>query len=76
MRVVNGHLEDPTEFIPGSLIHTSKDTVVTRVDDTTYDITLTRKNSAGKPKTHKIRVKDFDFHMLNKENYMELVENE
>jgi hypothetical protein len=76
MRTINGHIENPQDFITGSLIHIGKLVKVTRVDDTTYDLQATRKNSSGKEKTHRIRVKDFDFHMLNKENFMELVENE
>lgn len=76
LRTVNGHLENKQDFIKGSLVHAGSDTKVERVDDITYDIQTTRKSNGGKLKTHKIRVTGFDFHMLNKENYLELIDGE
>jgi hypothetical protein len=76
LKIVNGGLENPEDFINGRLIHVTSTFVATRVDDTTYDIFAQVANKTQHKRYHKIRVTDFDFHMLNKQNYLELVGNE
>jgi hypothetical protein len=76
LRTVNGHLENPQDFITGALIHAAPDLKVERVDDITYDVSSTVTNGNKKARTHQIRLTGFDFHVLNKQNFMELIENE
>jgi hypothetical protein len=65
-RIVNGHLENVEQYIPWNLIHAGEQTFVERVTDTEYKIILKQN------KTEYIIVKDTDFHMMNKNNFMEL----
>ena len=71
LRTVNGHLESEQDFITGRLIHAGQTVKVERVDDTTYevsgDITINERL-----KRQYIQLKDFDFHVLDKEMFMRL----
>ena len=67
-RLVNGHFEDKSMYIPWSLTHIQKEVTVYRVDDTSY--LLMRKN--GKRNEY-ITVKDIDFHCLGKQTFMDLI---
>jgi hypothetical protein len=71
LRTVNGHLELPQDFIIGRLIHAGLKTRVNRVNDTTYDI-INEVEVNGTIKQQCIKIKDFDFHLLRKDNFMEL----
>jgi hypothetical protein len=72
LRTVNGHLEYDGDFITGELTHVGENVLVDRIDDTSYrvlsDITIN-----GRKRRQYIKIKDFDFHMLNKNNFMSLV---
>lgn len=65
-RIVNGHLDDPSDYIPWNLTHVNKQFKVVKNSDTGYTI------YSANPKLECIKIKDFDFHMMNKENFMEL----
>lgn len=65
-RIINGHTDEPTDFIPWNLTHVNKRFKVIKDADTEYRI------YTDSPKLEYIKVKDFDFHMLNKDNFMEL----
>ena len=71
LRTVNGHVAPSEDFINGRLIHAGEQLKVERIDDTTYnissDITIN-----GRIKRQYIKLKDFDFHMLDKSNFMEI----
>lgn len=68
LRTVNGQVENKSDSIPWKLLHVpSTDTTVTREDDTVYRIS---KHGEGR-QTH-IIVKNTDFHMINKQNFMEI----
>lgn len=72
LRIVNGHLDNPKDFMPWNLVHVAKNTVVYRESDTSYVVVYDNwKNN--KIKKEFIVVKDMDFHMLNKTNFMELI---
>jgi hypothetical protein len=76
LHTVNGHIENPADFIPGELQHISGDLITAeRVDDTTYNI-MHEAEVRGRLKKTAITIKDVDFHMLNKINYMSLVYDE
>lgn len=70
--IVNGHTENPNDYIPWNLVHLDKEVTAYRDDETKY--TLVRQITVrGRTKTEYIVIKDTDFHMLDKQNFMELV---
>lgn len=70
--IVNGHTENPQDYIPWNLVHLDKMVTAYKDSDTMY--TLVREvNTRGKTKTEYSIIKDTDFHLLSKENFMELV---
>jgi hypothetical protein len=72
VRTVNGHIDNKKDAITGRLIHAGHDIWVERVDDTTYDISSDIEIN-GRSRRQYIRIKDFDFHMLSKTNFMRLI---
>jgi len=71
LRTVNGHLEHDSDFIQGKLIHAGEDISIDRIDDTTYKVSSDTIVN-GKNRRQYIQVKDFDFHMISKENFMRI----
>jgi hypothetical protein len=72
LRTVNGHLDNHEDSITGKLIHVDNNVTVERVDDVTYNV----KSDViinGNTRQQYIKVKDYDFHLLNKNNFMELM---
>lgn len=69
LRAVNGHIEQREDYLQWSLLHVGLDTAIHRVADTEY--VAVRKN---KPRSDYVILRDLDFHMLNKSNYMELID--
>lgn len=67
-RIVNGQLENKQDYIPWSLPHVSNDVKVYKNNDTQFNTEYTLL----KEKQYLI-VKDIDFHMMGKTNFMELV---
>lgn len=76
-RIVNGHYEDTNNYIPWSLTHIATDVKVYRntlnLFNTDYTVMCDR-NIRGKVKTEYCIVKDTDFHIMDKNTYMELVD--
>lgn len=69
-KTVNGHIQPREDFIPWPLVHVSNELHVDRDADTRYTV----KFMHGQPaKAGYIQVKDMDFHMLGKKNFLELV---
>jgi hypothetical protein len=77
LRTVNGHLELEEDFIPGNLIHVDRDIKVNSIgnSDTRYRMIKSGKNTPTK-RANFIVVDDFDFHMMNKTNFLELLGDE
>jgi hypothetical protein len=76
LRIINGQLEDPNHYIPWTLTHVPKEVKVKANKSLEFntDYTLFYDNTQRfKVKKEYINVKDMDFHMMNKENFMELV---
>jgi hypothetical protein len=74
LRAVNGHTERSQDFMRAPLYHVDTRSVVTRLTeegDTSYRITK-EVTIAGKSKQIYIKVKDFDFHVLDKVNFLEI----
>jgi hypothetical protein len=71
LRTVNGHLDNKQDSITGRLIHVGNKVKVERVDDVTYSI-KSDMTVSGRTRQQYIKIKDYDFHMLSKENFMEI----
>jgi hypothetical protein len=71
LRTVNGHIDNKQDAITGRLIHASKSVVVDRIDDTTYKVSSDIVINDSTRKQY-IQLKDYDFHMIDKNNFMEL----
>jgi len=74
-RILNGHLENQSSYIPWNLVHIGKNTRVihtkenyNKIKDTDYVVEYDAWKR-GKVKKEYITIKDMDFHMLNKENF-------
>jgi hypothetical protein len=65
-RILNGHLEDKSSFIPWNLLHIGEKTYVEKLSETNYKVIL------KEDKSKYILIKDIDFHMLNKDNFIEM----
>ena len=75
-RIVNGHLTTKEDVIPWNLLHVGKNTLVYRNNDDEYnnEYTVMFDNwNRGKIRKEYITIKDTDFHVMNKENFMELI---
>jgi len=75
-RIVNGHLEQHSDYLPWNLVHIGQNTTVYRDsnDEFNTQYTVIYDNwMRGKIKKEYLTIKDMDFHMLNKKNYMELI---
>jgi hypothetical protein len=75
-RIVNGHLEQKSDYLPWDLVHIGQNTTVYRDTDDEFNTkyTVIYDNwQRGKIKKEYLSIKDMDFHMLNKKNYMELI---
>lgn len=68
LKTVNGHLEQQQDYIPWNLLHVSNRVKVYRETETQYVL----MSETDKKKNVYIRIKDIDFHMLSKTNYLEL----
>jgi hypothetical protein len=78
LRIANGHTYLPGDIIPWNLLHVGKNTTVYKDNsdmlDTEYTI-LFDNWQKGKIRKEYIKVKDIDFHIMNKENFVELMKN-
>ena len=76
LRMVNGQTEDPKHYIPWTLTHVPKDVTVTANNNHPFNTSYTLlydNRTRYKVKKEFINIKDMDFHMMNKENFMEVV---
>lgn len=74
-QIVNGHIIDSSEIIPWTLVHIADGVTVYKNNNNFYDTQFTLLYDTmyrGKHKKEYLVIKDMDFHMLNKNNYMEL----
>jgi hypothetical protein len=75
-RIVNGHVMLIEDVIPWNLVHVGKNTSVYRNNDTEFntEYTVMFDNwQRGKIRKEYNTIKDTDFHVMNKENFMELI---
>lgn len=76
IRIANGHLLPKTDIIPWNLLHLGKNTTAYRNNDDKFNSEYTvmfdnwKKNKLRK---EYITIKDMDFHVMNKQNFLELI---
>jgi len=75
LRTLHGQLEDKTNYIPWNLTHVVKEASVvpntSQPFNTSYTV-LQDNTQRFKVRKEYVIVKDMDFHMMNKENFMEI----
>jgi hypothetical protein len=71
--MVNGHVESTDNYIPWKLVHVGKTSHVYKTNMDTEFVITHDNTQRGKTKKEYMIVKDMDFHMLNKDNFMEIV---
>lgn len=69
LKVINGHLWRQEDFISWPLNHVGLDVKIHRDTDAEYTLIHT---DAATGKSKWIKIRDIDFHVLNKENFLEL----
>jgi hypothetical protein len=75
-RIVNGHMTPIEDVIPWNLVHVGKNTTIYRNNDDPLntEYTVMYDNwQRGKIRKEYTIIKDMDFHVMNKENFMELI---
>ena len=76
LRIANGHTDNPRDIIPWNLVHVGKNTSVYRNNDNEFntEYTVMYDNwQRGKIRKEYITLKAMDFHVMNKDNFMELI---
>lgn len=76
MRLVNGHFHPKETIIPWNLTHIGKTGKIYRDNDDEFNTKYTFIDEVwqkGKIKKEYLKIQDFDFHVMNKENFMELI---
>ena len=76
LRLVNGHVLQQDNIIPWSLMHVGKNTQIHKNSSEFLDteFTIVYDNwQRGKIRKEYITIKDMDFHVMVKENFMELI---
>jgi len=76
LRIVNGHIILPKDIIPWNLLHIGRNTSIYRDNDYPYntEYTVMFDNwKKGKIRKEYINIKDMDFHVMNKDIFVELI---
>jgi hypothetical protein len=72
LRIVNGNTVNKKDYIPWNLVHLGKEAIAHRVNDTPFNTEYMLLNNDERRKY--ILIKDTDFHMMSKGNFMEIVD--
>jgi len=78
LRLVNGHTSSPRDIIPWNLLHMGKNTSVYANSDEEFntEFTVLFDNwQRGKIRKEYITIKDTDFHVMNKDIFVELIKH-
>lgn len=76
LRIANGHTISSGDIIPWNLLHVGKNTSVYKNSDSEFntEYTVMFDNwQRGKIRKEYITIKDMDFHVMNKDNFLELI---
>ena len=78
LSIINGHLTDNRDFIPWNLLHIGSNTQIYKSNENELDseFTVTFDNwQRGKIRKEYITINDLDFHVMDKELYVGIIEN-
>lgn len=76
LRIANGHLMKSTDIIPWDLMHVGKNTTVYKSNDDSFNtefVVMFDNWQRGKIRKEYSIIKDCDFHVMNKDNFVELI---
>jgi hypothetical protein len=76
LRIVNGHTTVKSDVIPWNLVHVGKNTSVYKDSDDMFDTSFTvmfDNWKRGKIRKEYCTITDTDFHVMNKDNFMEMI---
>lgn len=71
-RLINGHLENKSNYFPWLLNHVNTDITVKKLNDNEFNTDYLFFNQDNKGKTRYIRITNTDFHCLHKSTFMEI----
>ena len=77
LRIANGHTSVEHDVIPWNLLHVGKNTSIYRNNDDEFntEYTVMFDNwQRGKIRKEYMTIKDMDFHVMNKQNFLDLIE--
>ncbi len=78
LRIVNGHIINKRDIIPWNLLHTGQKNIqIYRNSENEYNTEYTLMFDTwkkGKLRKDYITIKNLDFHVMNKDNFLELIE--
>lgn len=70
-RIINGQFEDKTSYMPWSLTHLASNRKVYKISDSEFCNEFIVMDD--KPRPNYIKIKDMDFHILDKRMFMDIV---
>jgi hypothetical protein len=76
LRIANGHSNNKQDIIPWNLVHVGKNTHIYHNNNTEFNTEYTvmyDQWKRGKIRKEYIIIKNTDFHVMNKDNFMELI---
>lgn len=76
LRIANGHITVPQDFIPWNLVHVTYNTKIYANTDKKFNTEFTilyDQWNKGKIKKEYLEIKDMDFHCMNKDLFVELI---
>lgn len=76
LRIANGHIDNKQDYIPWNLIHSGKNTTLYKNTDNSFNTEYTVMFDhwkKGKIRKEYITIKDCDFHVMNKKNFVEIM---
>lgn len=78
LRIANGHIIPKNDILPWNLMHVGKNTSIyaNNTDEFNTEYTVMFDNwQRGKIKKEYLTIKDMDFHVMNKDNFVELIKH-
>ncbi len=76
LKIVNGHSDVKQDYIPWNLVHLGKNTQLTKNNEEEFDTSfkiLFDNWQRGKIRKEYIDISDMDFHIMNKDLYVEII---
>jgi len=77
LKIVNGHSDIKSDYIPWNLIHLGKNTQITKNNEEEFDTSfcvMYDNWQRGKIRKEYIDIIDMDFHIMNKDLYVEIID--